>query len=466
MTHIMSENVFYFILVQTSAIVSGMLVLGSLGHMVYQRREPPSMIAWLLAIILLPYLAVPLYFIFRSRKLKRREKTALTLAKKGEIPDSKATHIDKVLRNNGIAGATLGNRFFFYTDGVKAYNMIMDQIASARHTILISTYVLSPDPVGKNVLSALTRKASQGVQVKLLIDCIGSLPLYFRQKPLRNLRKAGGQVAFYMPLMTRPFQNYINLRNHRKIFIFDDCTVLSGGMNISREYMGPSPYDQRWTDILFYLEGPAVFHYREIFTEDWNHTAENKLAVPDFLPEATGDATLQVVPSGPDIQSDALYEALLFAVFSAQERIWIVTPYFVPDKSLMQALVIACHRGVDVRLITPASSNHLVADLSRSSFMRDLNSKGVKVLLYPHGMIHAKAMLFDNRGVVMGSANFDQRSLFLNYEVVSFAYSRSIIDPCAAWMNQLIADCTSRMKPAGRWRRISENLMSVFAPLL
>lgn len=462
----MSENVFYFILVQTSAIVSGMLVLGSLGHMVYQRREPPSMIAWLLAIILLPYLAVPLYFIFRSRKLKRREKTALTLAKKGEIPDSKATHIDKVLRNNGIAGATLGNRFFFYTDGVKAYNMIMDQIASARHTILISTYVLSPDPVGKNVLSALTRKASQGVQVKLLIDCIGSLPLYFRQKPLRNLRKAGGQVAFYMPLMTRPFQNYINLRNHRKIFIFDDCTVLSGGMNISREYMGPSPYDQRWTDILFYLEGPAVFHYREIFTEDWNHTAENKLAVPDFLPEATGDATLQVVPSGPDIQSDALYEALLFAVFSAQERIWIVTPYFVPDKSLMQALVIACHRGVDVRLITPASSNHLVADLSRSSFMRDLNSKGVKVLLYPHGMIHAKAMLFDNRGVVMGSANFDQRSLFLNYEVVSFAYSRSIIDPCAAWMNQLIADCTSRMKPAGRWRRISENLMSVFAPLL
>jgi len=424
------------------------------------------MIAWLLAILLLPYLAVPLYFIFRSRKLRRREKTALKLAKKGEIPDSKATPIDMVLRNNGIAGATFGNRFFFYTDGVKAYNMLMDQIASARHTILISTYVLSPDPVGKNVLSALTWKASQGVQVKLLIDCIGSLPLYLRRKPLRSLKKAGGQVAFYMPLLAQPFQNYINLRNHRKIFIFDDCTVLSGGMNISREYMGPSPYDQRWTDILFYLEGPAVFHYREIFTEDWNHTAGKELAIPDFLPEATGDATLQVVPSGPDIQSDALYEALLFAVFSAQKRIWIVTPYFVPDKSLMQALVIACHRGVDVRLITPATSNHLVADLSRSGFMRELANKGVKLLLYPRGMIHAKAMLFDDRGVVMGSANFDQRSLFLNYEVVSFAYSRPIIDSCADWMNELMADCTSRMPPASRWRRISENLMSVFAPLL
>jgi len=464
--HGMSDNVFYFILVQTSAILSGMLVLGSLGHMVYQRREPPSMIAWLLAILLLPYLAVPLYFIFRSRKLKRREKTALKLARKGEIPDPEANRIDMVLRNNGIAGATVGNRFFFYTDGVNAYNILMDQITSARHTILISTYVLSPDPVGKNILSALTRKASQGVQVKLLIDCIGSLPLYFRQKPLRNLRDAGGQAAFYMSLLTRPFQNYINLRNHRKIFIFDDHTVLSGGMNISREYMGPSPYDQRWTDILFYLQGPAVYHYREIFTEDWNHTAKEKLDLPDFLPPPSGDVTLQVVPSGPDIQSDALYEALLSAVYSADERIWIVTPYFVPDKSLMQALVIACHRGVDVRLITPASSNHLVADLSRSPFMRELESKGVKLLLYPRGMIHAKAILFDHRGVMMGSANFDQRSLFLNYEVVSFAYSRSIIDSCATWMKGLMADCTSRMPPAGRWRRISENLMSVFAPLL
>ncbi|WP_024336780.1 phospholipase D-like domain-containing protein [Desulfotignum balticum] len=462
----MSENVFYFILVQTSAIVSGILVLGSLGHMVYQRREPPSMIAWLLAIILLPYLAVPLYFILRSRKLTRREKTALKLAKRGEIPDHEATRIDMVLRNNGIAGATFGNRFFFYTDGVKAYNMLMDQIASARHTILISTYVLRSDTVGKNVLSALTRKASDGVQVKLLIDCIGSLPLYLYQWPLRNLKKAGGQVAFYMPLLARPFQNYINLRNHRKVFIFDDHTILSGGMNISIEYMGPSPCERRWDDILFFLQGPAVFHYREIFTEDWNHTAGEDLAMPDFMPVPIGDATIQVVPSGPDIQSDALYEALLFAVFSAQERIWIVTPYFVPDKSLMQALVIASHRGVDVKLITPAASNHLVADLSRSSFMRDLNARGVDVCLYQKGMIHAKAILYDRRGVIMGSANFDQRSLFLNYEVVSFAYSRPIIDQCEDWMTQLLADCTSHLPPPGRWRRLSENLMSVFAPLL
>jgi cardiolipin synthase A/B len=462
----MSENVFYFVLVQSTAIMSGILVLGVLGHMVYQRREPPSMIAWLLAIILLPYFAVPLYFIFRSRKLKRREKTVFKLAKKGEIPDQDATRIDMVLRNNGIAGATRGNRFFFYTDGVRAYNIIMEQISSAQQSILISTYVLRPDNVGRNILAALTKKAESGIQVKLLIDCIGSLPLYLYQLPLRKLKKAGGRVAFYMPLLTRPFQNYINLRNHRKIFIFDDKTVLSGGMNITREYIGPSPCRNRWQDLLFFIQGPAVFHYLEIFTADWNHTASDKLALPDFMPAPAGDTNIQVVPSGPDIQNDALYEALLSAVFSAQERIWIVTPYFVPDKSLMQALVIACHRGVDVRLITPSSSNHLIADLSRSGFMRDLDSKGVKVCLYPHGMIHAKAILYDRRGVIMGSANFDQRSLFLNYEVVSFAYSRAVIDQCEEWMAQLLDKCECHMPAANRWRRLSENFMSVFAPLL
>jgi cardiolipin synthase A/B len=462
----MSENAFYFILVQSTAIMSGILVLGALGHMVYQRREPPSMIAWLLAIILLPYFAVPLYFIFRSRKLKRREKTVFKLAKKGEIPEQDATRIDMVLRRNGIAGATRGNRFFFYTDGVKAYNILMEQISSAQQSILISTYVLRPDNVGRNILAALTKKAESGIQVKLLIDCIGSLPLYLYQLPLRKLKKAGGRVAFYMPLLTRPFQNYINLRNHRKIFIFDDKTVLSGGMNITREYIGPSPCSDRWQDLLFFIQGPAVFHYREIFTADWNHTAPEKLTLPGFMPAPAGETNIQVVPSGPDIQSDALYEALLSAVYSAQERIWIVTPYFVPDKGLMQALVIACHRGVDVRLITPASSNHLIADLSRSGFMRDLDNKGVQVCLYPHGMIHAKAILYDRRGVIMGSANFDQRSLFLNYEVVSFAYSRAVIDQCEAWMAQLLDGCVCHMPPAGRWRRLSENLMSVFAPLL
>lgn len=462
----MTDGLIYFLIFHAGTIVIDILVLSALGHMAYQRREPTSMIAWLLAIFLLPYVAVPLYFIFRSRKLKRKGKSQFMLACRGEIPSDKASSIDLILRANGIAGATLGNTFDFYPDGIKAYGVLMNHIRCAKKQILISTYVFSSDEVARSIISALAAKASQGVDVRLLIDSIGSLPLYLFQWPLRPLRKAGGKVAFYMPLLTRPFQNYINLRNHRKIFLFDGTLVMAGGMNLSSEYMGPTPCEDRWIDLLFGIQGPGVFHYREIFTEDWNHTSKARLELPRQLPSPMGDTGIQVVPSGPDIASDALYEALLSAVFSAKERIWIVTPYFVPDKSLLQALIIAKHRGVDVKLITPASSNHLIADLGRSSFMRDLDANGIELCLFQDGMIHAKAILFDDRGVMMGSANIDQRSLFLNYEVVSFIYSKKIIADSEVWMKQLMANCEGHMKPAGKWRQMGENLMRIFAPLL
>jgi cardiolipin synthase len=462
----MTENMIYILIFHIGAIVADILVLSALGHMVYQRREPTSMIAWLLAIILLPYIAVPLYFVFRSRKRKKKSKSPFELACRGEVAPENATALDMILRGNGIAGATLGNRFEFYTDGVDAYTALMAQIQRAETQILMSTYVFSSDEVARSILAELTRKASRGVGVKLLIDSIGSLPLYLFQGPLKELKKAGGQVAFYMPPLTRPFQNYINLRNHRKIFLFDGKTVLAGGMNLSSEYMGPVACDKRWQDILFSIQGPAVFHYREIFTEDWNHTAKAKLELPRQMSEFHGDTGIQVVPSGPDIASDALYEALLSAVFTAKERIWIVTPYFVPDKSLMQALIIARHRGVDIKLITPASSNHLIADLGRSSYMRELSANGIEVCLFRAGMIHAKAILIDGKGVMMGSANIDQRSLFLNYEVVSFIYSEEIISASENWMKMLMEKCHGQMKPAKKLRKMGENLMSVFAPLL
>jgi len=462
----MNDNLAYFLLFHLGTIVVDILVLSALGHMVYQRREPTSMIAWLLAIILLPYVAVPLYFIFRSRKLKRKKKASFQLSCRREVTSSQATQLDLILRSNGIAGATLGNSFNFYSNGIKAHDILMGHIQSAKSQILISTYVFSSDEVARSIISALTQKALLGVDVRLLIDSIGSLPLYLFQYPLKRLKKAGGQVAFYMPLLTRPFQNYINLRNHRKIFLFDDTTVMAGGMNLSREYMGPRFSKKRWIDILFEIQGPAVFHYREIFTQDWNHTSPAKLEMPDHMPEPVGDTGIQVVPSGPDIAGDALYEALLSAIFGARNRIWIVTPYFVPDKSLLQALIIARHRGVDVKLITPDSSNHLIADLGRSSFMRDLDINGIEVQLFQGGMIHAKAILIDDQGMMMGSANFDQRSLFLNYEAVSFVYAGKVIAECETWMKQLLNQCRCGMAPAGRWRRMGENLMRIFAPLL
>jgi cardiolipin synthase len=173
-----------------------------------------------------------------------------------------------------------------------------------------------------------------------------------------------------------------------------------------------------------------------------------------------------VVPSGPDIPTDALYEALLNAIYNAKERIWIVTPYFVPDENMIQALVIAHHKGVDVKLITPKNSDHLLADLARSPYMRELDEIGAEVVLYEGEMLHAKAILFDDLGGMVGSVNLDNRSLFLNYEVVTFVYSSQFIESIEGWMKVLMDHSSRGMKRPSKVREAVENIMKVFAPLL
>lgn len=449
-------------------VVGEVLFVSALLHMMYQRRSPTSMIAWLLAIILLPHLAVPLYFILGSRKrVSSKTKSMFSLQSVTDLPLEKANPIDGVLRANGIPGGTRGNRFALYTDGTQAYNALMEQIHRATESIFISTYVFSNDAVTAQILQALTQKAQEGVKVRLLLDSLGSFSLYCLQHPLKKLRHAGANVSFFMPILHMPLRNYINLRNHRKIYLFDRRTVLTGGMNLSREYLGPSPDARRWHDLLFCIEGPAVFHYLEIFASDWAYASGYHIPITlDIVPPDQGDAYIQVVPSGPDIARDALFEALLCAIYAAKKRIWIVTPYFVPVTSLQEALIIAHHQGIDVKLITPYDSNHLLADLVRSSYMRELMDAGVEVALYQGPMLHAKAILFDDDSAMLGSVNIDNRSLLLNYEVVSFAYSASIIAEMNDWMLKLLQNCHHDMKPQGTMRRIAENLMRVVAPQL
>ncbi|WP_345986871.1 phospholipase D-like domain-containing protein [Sulfurimonas sp. HSL1-2] len=450
----------------TFVILGELMVIASLLHMIYQRRTPSSMMAWMLAIVLLPYLAVPLYFVLGSRKRRSRYlKTAFDM-RETEAAVTQANPIDGILRNNGIPGATSGNRFTMLFEGTEAYSALLEQIRTARESIWLSTYVFKHDAVTAALAEALIAKRREGVEVKLLIDALGSWPLYFWQFPLGALRKAGVEVCFFMPILRMPFRNYINLRNHRKIYLFDRTTVLTGGMNLSGEYMGPLPDAKRWEDLLFRIEGPAAYHYAEIFAADWAYAAEAPPPVPGTPVHTDGDAYVQVVPSGPDVPGDALFEALLSAVYAARERIWIVTPYFVPDASLMQALTIANTKGVDVKLITPRESNHLLADLARSSYMRELEEAGIHVALYEGTMLHAKAILFDDLGAMLGSVNIDNRSLLLNYEVVSFAYSERIISETESWMEKLMKRSTVSIRPAGRFRRLGENLMRLIAPQL
>lgn len=425
-------------------VLGGTVILSVLIHLLYQRRSPTAIISWLLSILLIPYIALPLYLVigFRKRDYMYKKETL-------NIGDGNKTAEVEV-----------------FLDAAEAFERLLSDIENTEHSIYISMYILRYDTVGKKVINALAKKASEGVKVKLLIDSLGSMPLYLLQYRLKKFKNSGAEVEFFMPIFEMPFRNYINLRNHRKIYIFDDEKVLSGGANISRQYFATKKSKNEWEDIMFMIKGESVEDFFDIFASDWLYSSGKKIefAPPEEIRRT--DTFVHVVPSGPDMQRDALYEALLGAIFGAKEKIYIVTPYFIPNETLVQALIIAKHRGVDVRLITPKEANHTIVNLVRSSYMRELEERGIKIHLYEKAMLHAKAIIFDEQSVMLGSVNFDNRSLFLNYEVATFIYSREIIDRMLSWSKKLIADSSSTTKEASGAKIVFENLLRVLAPQL
>ncbi len=444
--------------------LGGLAILLTLVHMLYLRRSATSIVAWLLFMIIAPYLFVIIYFFFGIRKRSsNNEKPPFETYVQDEKTPS-VHHIDTLLRSNGIPSSSSDNEMMIYTDSVEAYKAFYKALEEAGHSICISTYVLKNDLVTSELFDLLIEKSHAGVTIRILIDAFGSIGLYLWQLPLKRLKEAGIEVCFFMPLFSFPFENRLNLRYHRKIYLIDDKVLFSGGMNLAQEYMGRDRTKEYWIDLLYRCEGSIVNYYIDIFESDWAFTKQvPKREVSLSNSPYKSGCELQVIPSGPDISSDAMLEAIVYAIHKASTRIWIVTPYFVPDELILKALHIAKHRGVDVRLITPKESNHLSADLVRSSYMRQLQEWDIDVALYEGAMLHAKAILFDDDAVILGSGNLDNRSLLLNYEAATIAYSKTQIDQIEEWMQGLLNNSSFKMEPATKTRRVFENLMSIFA---
>ena len=447
-------------------IVGELLIVTVLVYMLYKRRSPASIISWILSMILLPYISAIAYFIFGSRKRKNRYKKDNIKLQKHETNYERENLFSDLLRSHGIPDASENEKFELYTDPKEAYDAFIYCIEEAKESIYISTYIFSYDNVTKNIIDALAKKAKSGVDVKILIDSLGSIELYLSQYRIKELVDSGAKIEFFMPIFQMPFRNYINLRNHRKIYIFDKKIVLSGGMNISSEYLNPEPNKSKFEDIMFLIKGSSVELFFELFASDWLYASKEKLDLENKIAYKGGETFAQVVPSGPDMPKDTLYETLLCAIYGAKERIWIITPYFIPDNSLMQALIIAKHKGLDIKLITPVRSDSLVTDITRNSYMRELQEVGAEVSLYNGRMLHAKAILFDNSSVMLGSVNIDNRSLFLNYEVATFIYSNIVINDIELWINKLLKTSDIGVKKASRPKKVLENLMRILAPQL
>jgi len=378
---------------------------------------------------------------------------------------------------DAIAPATgaEGNRVdcLLARDGSDTLGALRDGIAGARRRISIGTYILAHDAVGRELVGLLARRAREGVEVRLLIDAVGSrtLPWFV----LGRLRAAGVQVARFNPVLSLRGRGSANWRNHRKIAAFDGEVAIVGGQNLGGQYIGSNPSRRRFRDASFRITGPAANHLEHVFLTDWcQATGAEPASLRDILLENVGVAgadRAEVIDSGPDAEGDPLREALGRLVDEARESVDIVTPYFIPDAPLLAALVRAARGGRSVRVIVPRRSDHRLTDFARRPYLRALAEAGATIRLYGPGVLHTKLVLIDGERALVGSANVDMRSFFLNYEIGVLVSRSPACAAIAAHIDSL--DRESRgLSPmvvarSRRWHgRLLEQVATWMAPLL
>jgi cardiolipin synthase len=451
-----------------------LLALFVVARLMSERRQPGNTVAWLLVIAFIPYVGVPLYLVFGGRKIRRlaARKIRLCPVVPGAQPSAAAQGATaRIVAHSGACPPVGGNRVQLLTTGEDAFAELERQIRTAQHTIHVMTFILSRDAVGRRIVALLAQRAREGVKVRLLLDALGSF--LSTRGFVEPIRAAGGEVHRFMPVLPLQSRWSANLRNHRKIAVFDHRVAILGGHNLGRQYMGPGPTRRRWRDFGAVIEGPSVGLLNEIFLADWAFASGRSIddlhqMLPAETAPAVGDSELQVVASGPDVEGDPLYEGILSIIQEATRQVWIVTPYFIPDEVLFRTLVLKARSGVQVRLVVPARSDHRIVDFARRHYLRELAAAGAEILFYGPGMNHAKLILVDERISLMGSANLDLRSLFVNFEVGVLTFSPADAHATAAWMREVFTRC--RPMPELRRRRffptLGEELSRLLAPLL
>ncbi len=414
-------------------VFGGLLLYVLVTRIGHQRRHPSAAIAWVLIIAVLPYIGIPLFLLFGTRKFARPIRQ---LKPPRQTPSEQAgpAWAISLLAVLAVPAPTRNHSIRFHEDGLVSQQALLTMIEGARQGIDLCNYILGADATGNTLVAALMRCARGGVRVRVLLDAIGGLQSSRSQ--IGALREAGVTVRWFMPLLHNPLHGRMNLRNHRKLVVSDGATLWTGGRNFASEYFIDVNRQRAWPDLSFVVRGPLAAQAQSLFERDW-HVAGNgdrPCSIAAVVDVANG-IPAQLVPSGPDYADDTVYALLLTAAFQAQHRILAVTPYFVPDDALLAAWCMACRRGVEVTLLVPARSNHRLADWARERSLRELADAGARIYLFPE-MIHAKAVIIDEQLALCGSANLDGRSLFLNFELTTAFYGLAEIVWLASWIER------------------------------
>lgn len=448
-----------------------------------RKKEPASTFAWIFVLLAFPALGVILFWYLGRDRVRRPVRTRkavnqplrsrlldrvsgqVSLADRKTAIDAAPQELRGVMRlaaSMGRADVRTGNAVKLLVGAPDTYDALVTAIESARDHVHLEYYVFRADDAGSRIVRALEAARDRGVEVRLLYDGFGSAGLGPR---LRPLRKKGGRSAAFFPLDPIRKAATINLRNHRKLVIVDGRIGFCGGVNVSDRFVA-------WRDVHLRVEGPAVAQLAAVFAEDWFFATREDLVGDRYVPTipSAGNATMQIVESGPDQSHERIHRMYFAAIAAAQSRVWITTPYFVPDRAIFVALTTAASRGVDVRILTNAHSNWGITQHAGRSFYEDLLAAGVRVLEYEDGMLHTKTLVVDSQFAAVGSANVDVRSFRLNFELIAMVYDQPIVKQLEALFAEDASHATeitaSNWEARGFGARLLESVGRLMAPLL
>lgn len=460
---------------------------------IMQRKEPTATLAWILTIVFLPILGAIFYLWFgfgrieqRVRKRQRsNERLAPSLHKlertlidfkivpENKVDQSVHTDLVKVTENIGTFAVTRGNSVALLTDPEAAFSQLEEAIKRARDSIHMEYYIYRRDATGKRIRDLLIDAAKRGVEVRLLVDGVGSWSI--GDLFITPLLQSGAKFARYLPVtfLGRPW--HWNLRNHRKLTIIDGTTGYIGSLNIGNEYRERKGATSDFYDYQVSCEGPVVQQLQEVFAGDWFFaTGENLVQERYFpLPVRHGTTLAQVVGGGPDQPRFTLHEMTCAAIQSARTSIKIMTPYFIPDQALLIALHTAALRGVHIEIILPRrmlSAHERIVRLAGRSYYEDLLSYGIRVYEYLPGFLHTKSIIVDTSWASVGTANMDIRSFRLNFEVNLHLYSAELASVLERNFEDSRAECEEIRADAFKSRPLSErcleNTLRILSPIL
>lgn len=451
----------------------------------FQRKKTSTAIlAWIMAIIMLPYVGGFLFLIFgtnnvRRRQQRRRDAAARINRYMPGIPqyelmlDEVAPQVRRLTRLAERVGgnkASAGNKVELINDTNRAFGLIEQGITQSTRFINLEYYIWQPDRTGTQLRDLLIERAKAGVQIRFLYDGFGSMRI--RRRFLQPMHDVGIRTAAAMPGASFRERWSINFRNHRKIVLCDGQVAFTGGMNVGDDYRGLNPRIGFWRDTHLGIRGPAVLQLQQVFAEDWFYATGEELSGPEWypIPETMGDHMAQVVPGGPYGGADAFHHLFFAAINEAENRITLATSFFVPTPPLVTALETAAYRGVSVRLMLAGKPDIRGMLTAGRAFYDTLLESGVEIYEYQEGLQHAKTLTIDGRWSLVGSPNFDSRSVLLNFEVAVAFDSPALAEQLE---DHFVRDClrAKKIDPAtwnqrGMIPRIAEQAIRLFSPIL